>query len=80
MIVDKIRVGYSPLSEQLFIYRYGKDREVALEKREATGEIMAVIIQYIGINQILPFSFGDDRYEITVKQMKRRKKPKVDGA
>ena len=68
-MIEKVRVGYSPLSQQLFLYRHGKDREVALEKREATGEIMAVMVTYIGINTVLPFSFGDERYEMTVKKV-----------
>lgn len=69
--LSKVRIGFSPLTGNCFIYRHGKDTTVALDKREATPEVQKAIVDLMmhdapkGASQRV--TFGDGWYEITVK-------------
>jgi hypothetical protein len=47
MKLDKIKLGYSPLTDTIFLYRHGKDEALALDKREAEPDVMAVLIMHM---------------------------------
>lgn len=73
--LSKIRIGFSSLSGKCYLYRHGKDPQVALDKREATPEVQAAIVEMMmdgapkGASQKV--TFGNGWYEITVKPCKR---------
>lgn len=73
MIVDKIRLGFSNLTRgdgKIYLYRHGKDKNLALEKREAEKDVFAVLIEYMMDNAPKGASktvtFGDKTFVITV--------------
>lgn len=74
--LSKIKIGFSPLSGELFIYRHGKDQHLALDKREAQKDVIAGVIEFMmhdapkGASQV--FHFGPKSYEITVKPCERK--------
>lgn len=45
--LNKISIGFSPLTGELYLYRYGRDPNVALEKREAHLDVIWAAIQYL---------------------------------
>jgi len=74
MIVDKIRLGFSNLTGgdgKIYLYRHGKDKALALEKRDAEQDVFAVLIEFMMDDapkgSIKKIQFGDKAYEITVK-------------
>jgi len=83
MDLKKIKIGFSPLSRQLFIYRHGKNEQVALDKREAQQDVIAALIEYMlddapkGASQV--FHFSDKSYEVTVKPVATVGKQEDEG-
>lgn len=75
MNLDKVRIGFSPLSGQCFIYRHGKDARIALDKREATAEVQTAIVRLMmhdapkGASQQV--KLGDEWFEISVMPCQR---------
>ena len=43
--LDKIKLGHSGLTDTIYLYRHGKDPVMALDKREADGDVMSVFVQ-----------------------------------
>jgi len=79
--IEDIHVAHSPLSNELVIYRTGKDLGLALEKRYATGEIMSALMDYFfhdvednipGIEQ--SFEINDNHYKVTVFRSQPKKR------
>lgn len=77
-MIEKVRIGFSPLSQSLYLYRHGKDPALALEKREANADVLTAVVNYMmydapkGASQKV--NIGDKRgkwYEITVKPTAR---------
>jgi len=70
MNLNKIKLGYSPLSDNIYLYRHGKDQNLALDKREAEADVMAVIVEHMmqdapqGSEKTV--QFGDKKYKIKV--------------
>ena len=66
----KIRLGHSPLTDTIFLYRHGKDPGFALDKREAEADVMAVLIDHMmhnaprGSEKVI--TLGDKQYTIRV--------------
>lgn len=69
-MLENIKLGHSPLTDTIYLYRHGKDPALALDKREAEGDVMAVLIEHMmhqapdGAEKIV--SFGDARYLVRV--------------
>lgn len=70
-MIEKVRIGYSPLSKTLYLYRHGKNPAVALEKREAEHDVMAALVQYLTDDSPkgseMEFTLGDRRYRVRVE-------------
>jgi hypothetical protein len=75
--LNKIKLGYSALSKEIMLFRHGKDKDMALDKRVATKDVHAAIIEYMldgdidatkGVEQVV--RFGDRRFRIVVERMK----------
>ena len=47
MKLDKIKLGHSPLTDTIFWDRHGKDPELALDKRTAESDVMAVLVAHM---------------------------------
>jgi hypothetical protein len=45
MDLEKIKLAHSPLTDTIFLYRHGKDGGLALDKRDADADVMAVLVQ-----------------------------------
>lgn len=70
MSLDNIRLGHSALTDTIYLYRHGKDPALALEKREAERDVMAVLVQHMMHDSpkgsVKRFTLGDQRYELTL--------------
>jgi hypothetical protein len=70
MSLENIKIGHSPLTDSLFIYRHGKDPRLALDKREAKRDVLTAVIEYMmhgsskGAEQIV--TLGDKKYCVRV--------------
>jgi len=69
--LKNIKLGVSSLSNEIYLYRHGKDSKVALDRRPALLDVMGAVIEYMlqdapkGAQQ--EFTFGERTFEITVK-------------
>ena len=74
MKLDNIRLGHSPLTDSIFLYRHGKDKELALDKRPADVDVMAVLVEHMmynapnGSSKVI--TLGDKKYTVLVKPYK----------
>lgn len=70
MNLKNIKLGYSPLSDNIYLYRHGKDPKVALDKRKAEADVMAVLVEHMmhdapeGAEKTI--EFGDKKYIVRV--------------
>jgi len=70
MELNKIKLGHSPLTDTIFLYRHGKDPALALDKREAEADVMAVLVAYMmhgttkGSQKVI--TLGDKQYTVRV--------------
>jgi hypothetical protein len=70
MELDKIKLGHSPLTDTIFLYRHGKDQNSALDKREAEADVMAVLVAHMmhdapkGSEKVI--TLGDKQYTVRV--------------
>lgn len=66
----KIRLGHSPLTDTIFLYRHGKDPALALDRREAEADVMAVLVAHMmhdapnGSQKVI--TLGDKQYIVRV--------------
>jgi len=71
--LDKIKLGYSPLSEEIFLYRHGKVENEALDKRLAESDVMKVITLKMmdGADKgaSIDYHFGEQWYRLTVEKI-----------
>ena len=47
MRMENIKLAHSPLTDTIYIYRHGKDPALALDKREAEADVMAVVVDHM---------------------------------
>ena len=47
MNLNKIRIGHSPLTDKIFLFRCGKKDGVVLDKREAEADVMTALIAHM---------------------------------
>ena len=70
MDLDKVKLGHSPLTDTIFLYRHGKDPALALDKREAEADVMAVLVAYMmhgaPNGSVKVIALGDKQYTIRV--------------
>lgn len=73
--LHKIKLGYSPLTETIYLFRHGKDINTALDKREAEKDVMVVLIDYMMHDSpkgsIKNVRLGDKYYEIIVRPIEK---------
>jgi len=44
--LDRVRVAHSPLSNSIYLARFGADPQVALDKRDAEAEVVTAVIEW----------------------------------
>ena len=72
--LDNIKLGHSPLTDSIFLYRHGKDNGLALDKRPAEADVMAVLVEHMmhnapnGSSKVI--TLGDKKYTVLVKPYK----------
>ncbi len=70
MDLKKVKLGHSPLTDTIFLYRHGKDVNLALDKRKAEGDVMSVLVAHMmhdapkGSEKVI--TLGDKQYTIRV--------------
>ena len=68
--LNKVKLGHSPLTDTIFLYRHGKDPRAALDKRDAEADVMAVLVEHMmhnaprGSEKVI--TLGDKQYTIRV--------------
>ena len=70
MNLSRVKLGHSQLTDTIFLYRHGKDPALALDKREAEADVMAVLVEHMmhkaprGSEKVI--TLGDRQYTIRV--------------
>jgi len=76
MNLNNIKLAISPLTKKIMLYRHGKNAHIALDKREAERDVMAVLVEYMmdGMpnGAVKRVRFGTQWYEITVNPVEAR--------
>lgn len=68
MNLNYLKLGHSPLTDSIFLYRHGKNSTVALDKRYAEHDVMAVLVEHMmhqaprGSEKVI--RLGDQKYLI----------------
>ena len=62
--LSDVSLGLAPLSNRIVLARFGKDKNLALETRDAMSEVLQVVTQYAfdgkmpGPGEVVEVSFG----------------------
>lgn len=80
--LNKIKLGFSPLTQNIYIFRHGKDEGLALDKREAEHDVMRVLVDMMmydapkGASKIIYFEKDGKResFEVIVRPVKDSQK------
>ena len=73
--LSKVRVTHSPLTDTIYLARFGKDQGNALDKREAEPEVIAAFVAHMmhdapkGSRKTV--RLGDQYYELTCAPRRR---------
>ncbi len=71
-ILNKIKIGVSPLSKRIMLYRMGKSPTDALESKDCTGEVYGAVIEHMmdgapeGQGMTVTITSGDKAWDVTV--------------
>lgn len=72
-MLKKVKIGVSPLSNRIQLYRMGKDPRDALETLDVTGPVYGAVIEHMlegaepGVGMTTTITSGDKAWEVTVK-------------
>jgi len=76
--LEKIKLGYSPLSDEIYLFRHGKNKTEALDKRLAERDVMEVItlkmMEDSENGASIDYHFGNQWYRLTVEKIEKREK------
>lgn len=73
MALEKIKIGVSPLSKRIMMYRMGKSTIDALESKDCTGEVYGAVIEHMmddapeGKGMTVTIRSGDKAWDVTVE-------------
>lgn len=80
-ILNKIKVGVSPLSNTILMYRMGKSPIDALETKDVTGEVYGAVIHHMldgapeGKGMTATITSGGKAWEVTVRPVVKEEVP-----
>ena len=72
-ILHKIKIGVSPLSKRIMLYRMGKSPTDALESKDCTNEVYGAVIEHMmdgapeGKGMTATIRSGDKAWAVTVR-------------
>lgn len=74
--LHKIELRFSPLSKRVVLARFGKDRTVALDKRDAMNDFLQALCSYAFDGEMPPaggkaefrFGAGDEQFVCTLQR------------
>ena len=73
--LNKVKIGHSPLTDTIYMYRHGKNESEALDKREAEADVISAVITKLMHDapkgSTLKVTLGDTKYELSVKPVKK---------
>jgi hypothetical protein len=73
--LNKVKIGHSPLTDTLYIFRHGTRDNTPLAKREAEADVISAVITKLMHNapkgSSLKVTLGDTEYELSVKPVKK---------
>ena len=79
MAIDltKIKLGYSGLTDSIYLFRHGKKNNEALDKRDAERDVMEVITVKMmdgctGKGSSIEYRFGEQWYKMTVEKIEKK--------
>ena len=70
MDLTKVELRHSPLTDTIFLCRFGSNRRLALDKREAEADVFAVLVAHMmhdapkGSEKVI--TLGEQQYTIRV--------------
>ena len=70
MDLTKVKLRHSPLTDTIFLCRFGSNRRLALDKREAEADVFAVLVAHMmhdapkGSEKVI--TLGEQQYTIRV--------------
>lgn len=73
MALEKIKIGVSPLSKRITMYRMGKSPTDALESKDCTGEVYGAVIHHMmegapeGQGMTATITSGGKAWDVTVR-------------
>ena len=71
MNLNKVGIRHSPLSDSIYLCRFGKDPSVALDKRNIESEVMRAITEHMMLDAPRgakkKYCIGKRWYEIQIK-------------
>lgn len=75
--LGSIGIRLAPLSNRIVLARFGEDKNVALETRDATSEVLQVITQYAFDGKMpapgeaveVSFGGGDEQFVLRLERM-----------
>lgn len=79
--LENVSIKLAPLSNRIVLARFGKDKSVALETKDAMSEFLQVLVQYAfdgkmpaqGEEAEVSFGGGDEQFTLTVARTPARK-------
>ena len=78
--LNKIKIGHSPLTDTIYLYRHGADASSILDKREAEADVISAVITKLTheapMGSSLRVTLGDMDYELSVKPIDPNTKKK----
>lgn len=72
IVLDNVAIRVAPLSNRIVLARFGKDKNVALETKDAMNEFLQALVQYAFEGQMpeagskVELSFGGGNEQFTV--------------
>jgi hypothetical protein len=75
--MNNYAIRLAPLSKRIVLARFGKDKDVALETRDAMNEFLQVLVQYafdggklpsVGDEAEVCFGAGDEQFVLTIRR------------
>lgn len=66
--LDKIGIRMSPLTNRIYIARFGKDPSVALETKDGMNDFLQTLVQFVGVGNEVQFGGGDEQFVVSLRK------------
>ncbi len=76
--LTKIKLRHSPLTDDIYLIRHGKNENEALDKRVAERDVLQVITEYMMFESpkgsVKKYRFGKQWYELCIKPIRPKER------